>query len=417
MSANQNTPLTVVEQKRQELAEGLIKNSDIVLSMPVDLQKSFKENFLELSTQDYLLKMIKPRELIRFAANITKAGLNINPVYKEVYIIPYDTKIGDVKIMLPQAIIPLNGAQEQAFQKDFFLRLYAVYNVEGDIFSEKDMTRKQQLTLQTANSKWVDDHFAGFDVELIDLKKDLPDQIKFVEMSYLTTVTKTIKDQSFKLQTWRHKAVRRAFGDFVIPRARRVEVFEKIEQLNDQELEKANKSLALSLLTPEIEKMVIQLGLKISKKDGVATVGGEGVYTYSKVLQDAGFTVAEGKWMMGYDENVIEGEVVNTAAPTRAPRALPKKSNPKSDLMKLLLANGITTEEAGKFVEQTFGDLSDLKKVEDIINPEKRDTLMNQIKAFLNPTLPPKEEKPTQSAIFEGIPPLDEDDEKNPFGE
>ena len=143
-----------------------------------------------------------------------------------MYIIPYDTKIGDVKVMLPQAIIPLNGAQEQAFQKDFFLRLYAVYNVEGDIFSEKDMTRKQQLTLQTANSKWVDEHFAGFDVELIDLKKELPDQIKFVEISYLTTVTKTIKDQSFKLQTWRHKAVRRAFGDFVIPRARRVEVFD-----------------------------------------------------------------------------------------------------------------------------------------------------------------------------------------------
>lgn len=416
MSANQNTPLTVVEQKRQELAEGLVKHSDIVLSMPVELQKSFKENFLELATQDYLIKTVKPRELIRFAANITKIGLNINPVYKEVYIVPYDTKIGDVKIMLPQAIIPLNGAQEQAFQKDFFLRLYAVYNVEDDIFSEKDMTRKQQLTLQTANSQWVDDHFAGFDVELIDLKKELPDQIKFVEINYLKTVTKTLKDPNAKLQTWRHKAVRRAFGDFVIPRARRVEVFEKIEQLNDQELEKANKSLALNLLTPEIEKMVMQLGLKISKKDGVATVGGEGVYTYSKVLQDAGFTVSEGKWMMGYEENVIEGEVVNTAEPTRTPRALPKKTSPKSDLMKLLLGNGITTEEAGSFVEKTFGDLSDLKKVEKIISPENRDTLIEQIKAFLNPTLPPKEEQSTQPDLFAGDDGLDED-EKDPFGD
>jgi|GEM_PF-1315578 len=409
---NQTTTLTVVEQKRQELAEGLIKNSDIVLSMPVDLQKSFKENFLELSTQDYLLKMIKPRELIRFAANVTKAGLNINPVYKEVYIIPYDTKIGDTKIMLPQAIIPLNGAQEQAFQKDFFLRLYAVYNVDDDIFSEKDMTRKQQITLQTANPLWVDEHFAGFDVELIDLKKELPDQIKFVEMSYLTTVTKTIKDQSFKLQTWRHKAVRRAYGDFVIPRARRIEVFDKIEQLNDQELEKANKSLSLSLLTPEVEKTVMQLGLKISKKDGVATVGGEGIYTYSKVLQDIGFTVSEGKWMMGYEENLIEGEVVNSAEPTKTPKLSQPKGNPKKDLMALLVGNGLSKEEVAGFVLETYGELDDIEKVKEIISPEKRNELIEKIKAFLNPKLPPKEEQHTQPDLFDGGP--KEEDEEIP---
>ena len=42
MSSN-DTALTVVDQKRQELAEGLLKNEDIVLAMPLELQKNFKE--------------------------------------------------------------------------------------------------------------------------------------------------------------------------------------------------------------------------------------------------------------------------------------------------------------------------------------------------------------------------------------
>ena len=402
MSSN-DTALTVVDQKRQELAEGLLKNEDIVLAMPLELQKNFKENFLELATQDYLIKTVLPRELIRFAANVTKIGLNINPVYKEVYIIPYDTKVGDIKMMLPQAIIPLNGAQEQAFQKDFFLRLYAVYNVEGDIFSEKDMTRKQQLTLKTANSEWVDKHFAGFDVELVDLKKELPDQIKFVDLSYLTTVTKTIKDKNYKLQTWRHKAVRRAFSEFVIPRARRVDVFEKIEQLNDQELEKGDKVQVKRMLTAEIEKAVLQLGLELVKKDGIATIVGKNVYSYSKVLNDAGFSLTNGKWMMEYDEGVIEGTVVNTGEPTQ----LPSPSNPKKDLMAFLLGNGITKEEVGEFVLTTFGELDDLDKVKDIVSPEKRDDLIEKIKAFLL--------SKAEKDVFEGIPPI-EPGEENMFG-
>lgn len=175
--------MALLENKRKELIQGLANSKEYVDLIPTDKQESFKNNFLD----------------------------------KEVYIIPFDTKVNNQKVMLPQAIIPLNGMQQLAYQKGFFLLLEAVYKFDdGSSESESKLSRAQQAMLQTANPKWVEEHFIGFDCILTDLKKELPTQVKFVDLNYIKAATKTIKDERWKLQTWRHKAVRRAYGDFMI---------------------------------------------------------------------------------------------------------------------------------------------------------------------------------------------------------
>ena len=235
--------MALLENKRKELIQGLANSKEYVDLIPVDKQESFKNNFLELATQDYLLSIVDVKELVRFTAYITKVGLDIAPSSKEVYIIPFDTKVNTQKVMLPQAIIPLNGMQQLAYQKGFFLILEAVYKFDdGSSESESKLSRAQQAMLQTANPRWVEEHFIGFDCILTDLKKELPTQVKFVDLNYIKAATKTIKDERWKLQTWRHKAVRRAYGDFMIPKDRKIDVFESIENLNDSILAQADNS-------------------------------------------------------------------------------------------------------------------------------------------------------------------------------
>jgi hypothetical protein len=60
--------------------------------IPVAKQEAFKNNFLELATQDYLLSIVDVKELVRFATIVTKTGLDISPSSKEVYIIPFIQK-------------------------------------------------------------------------------------------------------------------------------------------------------------------------------------------------------------------------------------------------------------------------------------------------------------------------------------
>jgi len=216
-SNNRRTNLQILDDKRKELGEGLIKYKQYLDVIPVAKQEAFKNNFLELATQDYLLSIVDVKELVRFATIVTKTGLDISPSSKEVYIIPFDTKVNNLKVMFPQAIIPLNGMQQLAYQKGFFLLLDAVCKFDdGSSESESKLSRAQQAMLQTANPKWVEDHFIGFDCVLSDLKKELPTQVKFVDLNYIKAATKTIKDDRWKFQTWRHKAVRRAYGDFMI---------------------------------------------------------------------------------------------------------------------------------------------------------------------------------------------------------
>lgn len=154
----------------------------------------------------------------------------------------------------------------------------------------------------------------------------------------------------------------------------------------------------------ELETALASVGLSLSIEDGKGTVNGKDIFQYSKFLKEIGFSYANGQWSIAVDNHYIEASIEETS-PHIPQEKLPepvKKQNPKSDLMKLLLGNGITAEEAGKFIEQTFGQLDDLDKVKDIISPAKRDDLIEKIKKFLST----KAEKD----VFEGIPPVGPDE-------
>jgi hypothetical protein len=339
----------------------LIDNKQFLDVIPANKQEQFRKNFLELATQDYLLSIVDTKELVRFAVNVTKTGLDIAPASKEVYIIPFDTKVNGNKIMLPQAIIPLNGMQQLAYQKGFFLLLDAVWKFDdGTCEAESKLTRLQQAQLQTATSKWVDTHFIGFDVVLTDLENKLPTQVKFVDLNYVREATKTIKDERWKIQTWRHKAVRRAYGDFMIPRERKIEAFEEIEQLNDSILASVDVS-ANNSLTLEIENAIKQLGLKLSKNNGVAKVEGVQLSHY-KTLKALGFDNINNQWVMDC-EYVIE----STPTATTTQTGVPAKT-----LYKILLSKGMTKEEIGNFVGDFLGlNKDDDNKINEYLNDEE----------------------------------------------
>ncbi|MDX9798465.1 MAG: hypothetical protein RBT05_06380 [Bacteroidales bacterium] len=379
--------MALLENKRKELIQGLANSKKYVDLIPVDKQESFKNNFLELATQDYLLSIVDVKELVRFTAYITKVGLDIAPSSKEVYIIPFDTKVNNQKVMLPQAIIPLNGMQQLAYQKGFFLILEAVYKFDdGSSESESKLSRAQQAMLQTANSDWVDKHFIGFDCILTDLKKELPTQVKFVDLNYIKAATKTIKDQKWKLQTWRHKAVRRAYGDFMIPKDRKIDAFESIENLNDSILAQADS--CSEFLTLENENALKQLGIKLNKANGVAIASN--FFGKEKYLEGFGFTKNGGSWSISY----IEDAVVTTPAEPKQPetKTLPPKPpqnqetptiTPAKKLFDYLSSKQMTKGQIGHFVSEVLGltkeDTVGINEV--MVDLEALDVLIQEYKA------------------------------------
>ena len=352
--------MALLENKRKELIQGLANSKEYVDLIPVDKQESFKNNFLELATQDYLLSIVDVKELVRFTAYITKVGLDIAPSSKEVYIIPFDTKVNNQKVMLPQAIIPLNGMQQLAYQKGFFLILEAVYKFDdGSSESESKLSRAQQAMLQTANPKWIESHFIGFDCILTDLKKELPTQVKFVDLNYIKAATKTIKDERWKLQTWRHKAVRRAMGDFMIPKDRKIDAFESIEHLNDSVLAQVD-SCSSEYLNLENENALKQLGITLTKANGVAIASN--YHGKEKYLEDFGFCKNGGSWSINYIEDAVvttpaepKQQETKTLPPKPQNKETPTTITPAKKLFDYLSNKKMTKEQIGNFVSEVLG--------------------------------------------------------------
>ena len=352
--------MALLENKRKELIQGLANSKEYVDLIPVDKQESFKNNFLELATQDYLLSIVDVKELVRFTAYITKVGLDIAPSSKEVYIIPFDTKVNTQKVMLPQAIIPLNGMQQLAYQKGFFLILEAVYKFDdGSSESESKLSRAQQAMLQTANPKWIESHFIGFDCILTDLKKELPTQVKFVDLNYIKAATKTIKDERWKLQTWRHKAVRRAIGDFMIPKDRKIDAFESIEHLNDSVLAQADNS-SCEYLNLDNENALKQLGVTLTKANGVAIASN--YHGKEKYLEEFGFTKNGGSWSISYIEDAVvttpaepKQQETKTLPPKPQNKETPTTITPAKKLFDYLSNKKMTKEQIGNFVSEVLG--------------------------------------------------------------
>lgn len=349
-SSNRRTNLQILEDRREELKNSLVTYKHFIETIPKEKQEGFKRNFLGLATQDYLMSIVQDKELIRFAVEVSNMGLDILPSANECYIIPFDTKVNNVKTMLPQVVIPLNGNQQLAFQKDFMLTVDAVYKFDDETEgSERELTRKQQSQLKTADPIWVDKHFIGFDVILVDLLKELPTQTKFVDKNYVEEATKQLIDKRWKIQSWIHKATRRAIKEFAIPKHRKLEAFEQIESLNDSVLEIADVSSGI-LLTSENEKALEQLGVRLQKFNGIAIASN--FQGKEKYLQDMGFIKNGGNWSIEYVEKPSQ---------IPAPKNVePKKENkgpisPAAKLFSYLNKKQLDKEQIKVFVNDVLG--------------------------------------------------------------
>lgn len=358
--------MTIQQQNQNALNGALAQNQQLLSILDGKKADDFKNNFLELASNDYLVGAVAPKELMTFCLNITKLGININPVYKEVYIIPFKTKVRNSTVMLPQAIMPLAGMQELAYRAGFYLRLYEVWDFGNDIVSEKEMNRSHQRKLNTSNPKWVDEHFVGFDVELIDTMGKIPPQYKFVEVAYLRDVTKTLKSPNFKVQTWRHKAVRRAFGDFFIPHSRNLDVLEKLDHMNNEVLESD---------TPKVNpKTLEQLGVKTIEKDGLLIADNKTVYGKTDYLKELGFKYHDGSW-------VKENDIEDTNQPT--PNSNVTQTSIKKRFSMFLIKHELPINRQKEFVLDYLGiDANDTKQMEDLLNqPEE---LISMVSTFLS---------------------------------
>jgi len=316
------TQLQIVDDKREELSAGLEKYKQFLEIIPVDKQENFKKNFLELATQDYLLSIIDVKEIIRFTANVTKIGLDIAPSSNEVYIIPFDTKINGQKVMLPQAIIPYNGMQQLAYQSGFMLTVDPVYKFsDEECAAARELTRVQQSKLNTADPKWLDNHFIGYDVVLKDLNGNLGEQTYFVDVSYVKAATKTNKDPRWSLSTWTHKAVRKAYKQFLVPRDRAMEQFEKIEHLNDIELDKVDKIGTGKKIFEELQGSLNPFKIELVYENGVAVASGN-TFNNAKTMKEIGFKFVNGKYIIastaplsgGVTDIIPENEIQNSLA-------------------------------------------------------------------------------------------------------
>lgn len=375
-NGGRRTNLQILDDKRESLAQGLVTHKQYLDVIPANKQEDFKKNFLELAAQDYLINNIEVKELIRFTANVTKAGLDIAPSAKEVYIIPFDTLINKQKVMLPQVVIPLNGMQQLAYAQGFFLILDSVFKFDdGSYESESKLSRIQQSQLKTSKPKWIDDHFIGFDVNLTDLRGEIPFQTRFVDLNYVEETTKTLKMDKHKLQTWRHKAVRRAYGDFMIPKDRKIETLEKIEELNDSILSKADATTVTVLFSQEIEDAIKGIGLIIEKRGDNAIVTGK-TYGKENTIEKIGFVNINGNWSMPIGDYEPNGQK-QTAKPT-----IQKVDPAAKELSTYLKNNGLTQSELKEFVEEWLNtNSSDVEGIKAIL--ADKDALNVKVQSFL----------------------------------
>ena len=211
--------LQVLESRKKELHTILVSNKSLVNSFSPNETKKFSENFIELANNEYLMKVITDKKLIlRLAVSLTKQGIDIHPSKKQCYIVPFDTKIDGQKVMIPQEIIPLKGWQQKSLKNGFLLRAYQVWNIGGQVKSEKDFGYEQLVQIDDTDVKFRDENFYGWDIELSDLSGKLPLQKKFVSFKYAKIASKNMSTpKEFLLQGLVHKAVRRAVADFAIP--------------------------------------------------------------------------------------------------------------------------------------------------------------------------------------------------------
>lgn len=350
-----------IGENKKTLEEVLLANMENI-SVNVKNIEQFKRDILSLASNIDLNSKIAPKELIEFCVELSINGINIS----QVYIVPFNTTFKkyvdgveyEENVVIPQCIMPLEAIQEECYKSNFYLRVYEVYDLgEGAIVAESEMTRAQQKLLNTIDGEWMNKHFHGFDVVLQDLEGKIPTQTKFVEATYVVGVTKTLKDERFKNQSYRHKAARRAMGDFMIPHARRAQSFQAMEKINDKMLEKHK--------VEDIPKLTLEeLGLESKIQDGFEVIPKtKNQLTHRKQLLSMGFIMENGQWKKKIVETEVKVELlpsIEVLPPETIPTPPPlnketKEISPAMALYAYLLSKGLNKEQCKDFSNNILG--------------------------------------------------------------
>lgn len=244
--------VSATQQNRNALATTLEQEREYVTSViPVDKVDEFKNNYLELAQNSYLMKEIPLVEVLRTAVNATALGVNINPIYRECYILPFNTKSGKVaSIVLEQ-----DGHKNIAFQSGFFLDVVNVWSLNGKEKRESDMAYSELALLKTTDIEFVKEHLLGWEVILEDISDSevkIPKQAKFVGLEFVLEATKQLQSPQYSIQTWVHKAVRRAMRDMFIPRHRKSVMLEKIDDWNNKNESREDAPILAETTTDEV---------------------------------------------------------------------------------------------------------------------------------------------------------------------
>ena len=172
----------------------------------------------------------------------------------------------------------------------------------------------------------------------------------------------------------------------MIPKDRKIDAFESIENLNDSILAQADS--CSEFLTLENENALKQLGIKLNKANGVAIASN--FFGKEKYLEEFGFTKNGGSWSISY----IEDAVVTTPAEPKQPetKTLPPKPpqnqetptiTPAKKLFDYLSSKQMTKGQIGHFVSEVLGltkeDSIGINEV--MVDLEALDVLIQEYKA------------------------------------
>ncbi len=241
--------------------ELMVKDKNALARLHDDKVEEFKTNFIELWNNQYLIKNAVPSELLEFCIQVTNIGLSVNPWHRELHILPFAQKGKDGKKL--EAVYSDNGIQQMAFNNGFQIECNTVWNFGGNGVNIKELSYLEQSKINFTNPKFVEEHFLGFNIELFDLNKKLFNQSFFVTYDYLKEVTKQLQSKEHQIANYKHKAMRKAYNEFFIPKGRDTrDLLSKLDNINYNEdietvevKETSTKDIQ-NALKPSIENVV-----------------------------------------------------------------------------------------------------------------------------------------------------------------
>lgn len=229
--------------KKEDLTTLLNNNTNAVARIDENKREDFKKNFIELWNNKYLIGQADASELLEFCIQITNIGLSVNPWHKEVYILPFAIYEGKapnkrkVGVRL-EAVFTKNGIQEMAFNNGFQMEVDTVWKIGGEGVELSSLDFDKRADVDFTNQEYVSKNFLGFNFKLFDLNNKLREQNYFVTMAYLEKVTKKLESKDHQIANYSHKAFRKAYSEFFIPKGRDTrDIISRLDNLNNEEIE------------------------------------------------------------------------------------------------------------------------------------------------------------------------------------